>query len=489
MSSSSGTSSSSSSEAEADHASCDEEKSGQDETPFHQRVDNDARPADADNQLIAYMWTLSRADPAVSREQLLEAVLKAYEACRLTVTKASVFRERHPTSLSEIERHFHFHCIVETTVRARWRGLAAELRNNGFKMNCCSLGLGRGTYWSGVAYCFVPSSKKPLADLDTEYITTPGHPDFPPRLRKQRRPAKQKIEPLEFAKIVADQKLRSVEDVHAYAEAQRAAGWGLQERLQRLFNMFESWIQCQAPARRARRAMSHMQVLEAALEKPCTCDGRAIPGWEYVLTFNDLSVSDYRAATVKMLTEQGGKQGNHFYWGAPSCGKTALTRPLQALFEGYVMAKPQVGTTFPFMTLPGKQICIWNDFRWPHPPMAWNDLLNLADNEAFLVAMPKGGDLDADYLWNARGTESANEPTIFCTNGSVNHVETEAWNQRFQTWHFAKSMPADKQDRRFKQWGQCVHCYSRWLLGRGQKRPLPREESDGEGEILVSPNE
>ncbi|CAE7694210.1 unnamed protein product [Symbiodinium sp. CCMP2592] len=109
--------------------------------------------------------------------------------------------------------------------------------------------------------------------------------------------------------------------------------------------------------------------------------------------------------------------------------------------------------------------------------------------------MPKGGDLGADYLWNAGGTESvcmvltSNEPTIFCNSGSVNHVETEAWNQRFQTWHFAKSIPADKQDRRFKQWGQCVHCYSRWLLGRGQKRPLPREESDGEGEILVSPNE
>ena len=39
---------------------------GQDPTPFHMRVDNDARPVDVGAQLNAYMWTLPRAGDAVT---------------------------------------------------------------------------------------------------------------------------------------------------------------------------------------------------------------------------------------------------------------------------------------------------------------------------------------------------------------------------------------------------------------------------------------
>ena len=95
----------------------------------------------------------------------------------------------------------------------------------------------------------------------------------------------------------------------------------------------------------------------------------------------------------------GGKGLNHFYIGEPNSGKTALTRPLLALFGKYAFVKPQVQTSFALQGLTGAQAVIWNDFRWPHPPLAWGDLLNMLDNEPFKVAVPKN-DGEVDYTWN-----------------------------------------------------------------------------------------
>lgn len=91
---------------------------------------------------------------------------------------------------------------------------------------------------------------------------------------------------------------------------------------------------------------------------------------------------------------------NHFYYGATSSGKTALTRPILALFKQYVMLKPQVATSFPLHTLIGKKALVWNDFRFPHPPLSWGDLLNILDCEPFLIGVPKGGEGAQDYMWN-----------------------------------------------------------------------------------------
>lgn len=97
---------------------------------------------------------------------------------------------------------------------------------------------------------------------------------------------------------------------------------------------------------------------------------------------------------------------NHFYVGEPNSGKTALTRPILALFGSAAFAKPQVGTTFALAGLIGAKALVWNDFRWPHPPLAWGDLLNVLDNERFGVGVPKG-DGQTDYQWNAEGSARA----------------------------------------------------------------------------------
>jgi hypothetical protein len=159
------------------------------------------------------------------------------------------------------------------------------------------------------------------------------------------------------------------------------------------------------------------------------------------------------------------------------------------------MNKPQVGTTFAFMSLIGKQCCIWNDFRWPHPPMSWGDLLNLLDNESFLVGLPKG-EGRSDYLWNSKGTESvfavitSNEPIAYVVGSSVSATETQAWNARFGSiLHFRASIPVEEQDRRFKKWGQCVSCYASWLLNKKRPRAQAAEPLEGRAQRRPPPQQ
>ena len=105
----------------------------------------------------------------------------------------------------------------------------------------------------------------------------------------------------------------------------------------------------------------------------------------------------------------------------------------EALFDSYTMLKPQVGTSFALQSLIGKKAVVWNDFRWPHGPLAWADML---DNESFQIAVPKT-DGAVDYERNRSGQENvicvltSNDPIVYVSGNAVNKLETSAWNERF----------------------------------------------------------
>ena len=144
------------------------------------------------------------------------------------------------------------------------------------------------------------------------------------------------------------------------------------------------------------------------------------------------------------------------YIGEPSSGKTGLTKPLLALFGTYAFLKPQVGTSFALQGLIGAKAVIWNDFRWPHPPLAWGDLLNMLDNEPFNVGVPKV-DGQEDHRWNPHGDANviavltSNVPVAYVKDNSVNQLETKAWDERFgMVLHFKHALP--NPDKRYKKW-------------------------------------
>ena len=168
---------------------------------------------------------------------------------------------------------------------------------------------------------------------------------------------------------------------------------------------------------------------------------------------------------------------NHFYYGATSSGKTALTRPILALFKQYVMLKPQVATSFPLHTLIGKKALVWNDFRFPHPPLSWGDLLNILDCEPFLIGVPKGGEGAQDYMWNVDHNENV---IVFMTSQhpiqGPTHLDTMAWDTRFGSMlHFPHTLP--NPDPAFKKIFSCTKCYASWILQRDNQEVRVRSRS------------
>jgi hypothetical protein len=67
---------------------------------------------------------------------------------------------------------------------------------------------------------------------------------------------------------------------------------------------------------------------------------------EQVLSLNLHDIVEYKRSVLRLLIGGGGKALNHLYIGAPNSGKTALTRPLLALFGRDAFLKPQVDTSF-----------------------------------------------------------------------------------------------------------------------------------------------
>ena len=231
--------------------------------------------------------------------------------------------------------------------------------------------------------------------------------------------------------------------------------------------------------------MSHYAILQAALSNACICGGRAIAAWEEILTINGMDVVAYCKSISEMFAHGGGKDLNHFYIVPPSSGKTVLNRPVLELFGSTAFAKPQVHTTFALAGLIGAKAVIWNDFYWPHPPLAWGDLLNLLDNEGFGVGLPKG-DGQTDHPWNTKGDENviamltSNKEVVYVADNTVDEVRTNAWKERFgpNILHFNKRLP--KPDRRYKVWLKCTRCYAHWILSH-EAAPEPAEDVFGFG--------
>ena len=51
-----------------------------------------------------------------------------------------------------------------------------------------------------------------------------------------------------------------------------------------------------------------------------------------ILQLNGHNIYEYKTSVLRLLLSGGGKGFNHFYIGEPNSGKTALVRPLLALY-------------------------------------------------------------------------------------------------------------------------------------------------------------
>ena len=374
----------------------------------------------------------------------------------------------------------HYHMVVQTATACRWLEIAHHLRQASRVYASVSSVSARKSYWAALGYLYAPNGKKNAEDIDKDPVFSEGHEEVPLQLQ-QRRQGIRRLQPTEIFETIKKFALDTVLKFCAFAS--RMWGQGDRSWVQLVMTKGEAKIReytrsaqmlLTAASQLQFAAMSHLQILLAALNHECICGGRAVPAWEQILCLNHIDVDAYCASLYCMFEAGGGKGNNHLYIGAPNSGKTALTRAPLSLFGGTAFVKPQVGTTFILAGLIGAKVLVWNDFRWPHPPLAWGDLLNMLDNEGFGVGVPKG-DGAQDYQWNAKGDESiigwltTNVPIVYISGNSINQAETNAFNERFGdtgVYYFTAALP--KPDKRYKVWLRCTRCYAEWVTRRGR---------------------
>ena len=379
-----------------------QEEPPEENTALEDQVDGGMREAQAGDQRAVYLWTwphtnrTGRAKPCdYTKADFATAVVEAYVHTGKTWEQWLCVEEAHPLSKSALEQEFHKHLVIQTTGQCRWLEQADYLRTHKNIYASVSTASNRNSYWAGIAYLVCPSAKKSKDDLDPEPLMSPGHDTFPAQLQA-RREGTRRISPSEQYDTVVKQGLTTVTKLFAYAARQHAAGdksWLTlcvrqgEKKVRELISISHAISTAEVTLHHS--SMTHFQVLQEAATAPCICQGRAVPAWQQILSLNHVNEAGYCNALYNTFKAGGGKGLNHLYIGTANTGKTALTRPLLALFGERAFVKPQVGTTFALEGLIGSKAIIWNDFRWPHPPLAWGDLLNVLDNEAFKIGVPK----------------------------------------------------------------------------------------------------
>ena len=326
-----------------------------DPVPIEDRVDGCMRGAASDDQRKVYMWIFSHTERPnrmrpneFSRQSFARMMLDTYEAAGKQVTQWACFQEVHPLSKSAAEQSPHFHFVAQTDSQCRWREIARMLRERNKVFASASTSSSRASYWGAFAYLYCPSVKKPKEDLDQDYVLSPGH-DEPPQRMVQRRQGIRRLQPVEVYDTIVKSELNTCLKVYAFAARQREAGdvsWAqyvLKQPTRKLKETISTAIaMSSATATLRRQGLSHMQLLQEAQSATCSCGGRAIPGWQSILSLNGIDESRYVASLRALFMGGGGKGLNHFYVGDPNTGKTALTRPLLALFGKDAFVKPQV---------------------------------------------------------------------------------------------------------------------------------------------------
>jgi len=308
-------------------------------------VDIGGRVAAPTDQRTVYMWTFSHTEVAgrkkpcdFSRAEIASILVDAYGSTGKVVDHWSVFLEKHRSSTRLEERDLHYHLIAQSS-RTRWLDIARALRDKGVYMSVSTC-QSRMSYWTAFGYCFAPTGKKPLTDLDQEYLTSSGHPE-PPRRLQQARSGTRRLTPLQLQDGIVQNGLDTPVKLMAYATQQREQGddlwatWVMKTPAAKLAETISTAMQM-ATAKKtlALSALNHMAVLKAAQDKVCVCEGHGVSGWEHVLEINGIQSEQYRRSVLKLFEGGGGKALNHFYTGQPSSGKTALVRPVMVLLAG-----------------------------------------------------------------------------------------------------------------------------------------------------------
>ena len=128
-----------------------------------------------------------RAPFEFSRKEFADMLVQAFEASipNLQVACMVVFQEQHQSGDTDADRNIHFHAAVKSSRQHSWAPIADCLRReHRVYVHFATSGVG---YGSAFRYGWHPSKRKPLAELDRDFLLVNGAEEHPaPKEASQR---------------------------------------------------------------------------------------------------------------------------------------------------------------------------------------------------------------------------------------------------------------------------------------------------------------
>jgi hypothetical protein len=432
---------------------------------------------------------------------IILAVLAATQGPRITplvFVYLAIFLERHQS------QEIHFHIAVLADRCFRFAPLKKELlRTHGLASHwSCS----HDHYATCAAYGYLPSPKKPAAELDPmPHLWAHGDKEHPPlaiatrapvtagliaqRREKDRRQRAEegkgegRFRDVDIWPLVIQENIMPdascAERVMAYAK--RCGGPAMVEFC------FHNWDKLKDIVARSwkverveefitKHDKSRMELLHEALGFKCTCAGAWFDAARHILNVNDIHEEVWRKAMLEALADgrskgnlvtHAGVEGNE--------GKSLLLRPLGLVFGADMLFSAPPKNAFPLVELEQARVVLLDDWRFNEEIISYNLQLLWFEGATFVIARPQN-----QFSGHLRYTKDdpifittlESDITSLKNKRNLAHGDIDMMLKRLMVFHFKTKVNFGKDVAR-----GCGHCFARFLLEPATPRPalLPIE--------------
>ena len=429
----------------------------------------------------------------------------------IPMDKLGLFREPHAEDATGVaQEHDHvaakgerqfMYMPVKRALLERY-GLASH-------WSCTHVG-----YWSAIRYLYWPSPpKKPAASLDNAYVLWSKPPlDHPPldeccnepataaaqrarRVRIDRAAADEgkaaaRIQEIDVWPIVVQNNIRNThDDMHG---DKALLAWALDSatipmrdflfknraRLNMLID--DCWRLENVKADLAEARLNRMEVLQAALKRPCACKGVWAFHVQESWRLNHIDAAAL-CADIKNALEVGRNESVPVLVLAGARGGEGKSIFLKALFklfgDDHVFISPEEGR-FPLVDLPGKKVAFLDEWRFDDQVLSYSTQCLWMDGSAVLINRPQNQQGICGHL-KYRGTApifatsklsdiealaeaAADDPVT----GVPKDSEASMLYRRLKVYPYFVRIPKPPPNTPF-----CAYCFSYMLLHGGAAPP------------------